>query len=235
MPMSRMTGKFTPLYGFLIKKHNFGEGHSVFTAIDRDKGKISFLSFGSSGEKSTRRSSLLITNLVSGVLIRKADETAEPDYSLKEISVERSYPAITGDLGRISWCYLVFEILETALSKDEPFGLYAQLSDTMDLAERSADSGKYFLHFVFSFFRSEGILPETEKLTETLQGLFRSDFVLGNGSARFLEDVLQHNDTAYLAGKQLSPSVKRNLIELIRLLALFHFNKELASPELIRA
>lgn len=231
---SRPQGKFVPFQGVLIKKHLFGEGHSVFTAIDRDKGRISFLAFGSCGEKSSRRSSLLISNLVSGVLIRKADETAEPDYTLKEISVVKSFPAVTGDLKRMSWCYLVFELLETALSKDEPFGFYDLFVNVLDRAETDPDAGKYFLHFIFTLFRAEGMLPDTEKMDEELGEIFRAGFVLGNGSARFLEDVRGNADADYLAGKTLSASVIRNLLDLARLLARFHYNKELASLELMR-
>jgi recombinational DNA repair protein (RecF pathway) len=231
---SRPQGKFVPLRAILIKKNDFGEGSSFFTAIDRELGKIRFLSFGSSREKSARRSSLLIGNLVTGVLLRKPDPDAEPDYTLKEIAAEKTYPSFTRDLKKMSFCFLLFETLDLSLSKDEPFTLFDELLGTLDRAEDSDESAGYFLRMIFLLLRSEGVLPDNEETAENLQAIFSSKFSLGNGTVRFLNDCFLHGNASCMDGKKLSPRVVQNLLDYLRKLTLYHYRREPASLDLIK-
>ena len=47
-------------------------------------------------------------------MVRKPEAGSEPDYSLKEIATVRTYPSFTRDLKKMSYCFLLFEVLDMA-------------------------------------------------------------------------------------------------------------------------
>lgn len=231
---SRQQGKFVPLYGILIKKTEFGDGNSVFTAVDRENGKVRFLSFGSSRANSARRSSLLVGNLVSGVMIGKPDPDSEPDFTLKEICAENTYPSIARSLDKGSFRFLLFEILDMTITGGAVFPLFDDLLGTLERAESETDAKGHFLRMIFLLLRTEGVLPDNAESAENLKDIFRSDFVLGNGSARFLDDCFLHKNASCMDGKILSQRVVGNLLDYIGKIMLAHYRREPASLELIR-
>ena len=61
-------------FGLILKTHPFGDGNTIISLLDKVKGKIDIVSFGSGKEKSSRRSALLVSNVISGNLNRKSEE-----------------------------------------------------------------------------------------------------------------------------------------------------------------
>jgi DNA repair protein RecO len=222
-----------PFYGIILKVKSFGEGNSILTVLDREKGKIEGFSFGSSREKSKKRSAILVSHLVSGVLSQKQPQSLP---SVKEINLERSYPSITSHFPKLSYLYFLFEVLNTFLGKECPFPLFSLLLETLDKMELQEESEKYVFALLIYFLQKEGFMPfleEENDFQQTLKDLSKDGFTIGNGTLSFIRDVQSENKIDFLDSKRLSPSVIENLLALFSLLYCYHFGRKLAALELI--
>ncbi len=231
-----VNSRFIPLFGIIIKKNDFGEGNAVLTAIDREKGKIEFSSFGSNKENSRKRSSLIISNLVSGILYRNNDLNY---FSLKEVNIVKSYTSITSRLDKISYLYLIFEIIDKLLINESNFTLFGKLLSVMDKMEKCEDFKKYVFYLSLKIIKNEGILPYYQRLeNNNPQNHYRTGYEkfrlkLGSGTMRFLYDIEEMSDPEQLESKKLSDSVLADLMKLIAIIITDHTGKELSSLSLI--
>ena len=233
--------RFIAIYGIIIKKSDFGEGNSLITLIDKEKGKLEFASFHSNKAKSTRRSSLLVSNLVGGILYRSSEEKL---LSLKEIFTEKTFIEIRSNLNKVSYFYLIFEVLNQLLIKENPFPFFSLFLNTLDEIEIKEDFEKYAFFFILSVLKNEGIMPyhlydrhndDEEKIRENIiQDISKVNFKLGSGTARFIKDVQNQGSPDFLSLKKLSPSVISNLLEYISGIIRYYTGSELASLSLMK-
>lgn len=217
--------------GLILKKTTFGEGHAILTFLDENRGKIDISAFGSSREKSKRRSALLVSNLITAVIKPARDDNP---FSLKEASLERSYDTIVGDYRRISYLYLLFECLDILVQKGEQFPLFDEVLCVLDYMDKDKEADKYVYCFIIRLLKGEGILLD---LTQN-QALFSNpeyskDLNMGDGTLRFIKDCVNLNSYDFLEGRSISVSVKNNLIELIAAVIRNETGKTLSSLSLI--
>lgn len=225
-------GKTSKLRGLLLKKTDFGEGHSVYTALCAEHGRAEFLTFGSRRENSARRAGLLVTNLVNAVLARKSEDA---EWTLREISVEKSYPGILSSLTRTAYCHLTLEILDQTVARGVSFPLFGRLTEVMDRLESHPDPAKFAIAFLLVLFREEGILPDAAALEDTdnrYPGLCPAEFRLGNGSRRFILDAFRSPPDDFPEGRTLTAAVTANLVEYIRHVCRYHSGRDLKSVSL---
>jgi DNA repair protein RecO len=231
--MKEPASRYISFYGILIKRSEFGEGNTLLTVIDREKGLFNFASYGSSREKSSRREALLVTQLISGVCTLKDDESLP---SLKEASIEKSFDGITTNFHALSYIFLIFEILSNILRKEEPFALFQILLELMERINQTNDVEKYSFYFITKFFKTEGFLPSFQSMQDYrifMEDLEKADFRLGNGTIRFINDIYNSSSMDFLGPKKISPSVIENLISFISLIMRSNFQIELKSLSLI--
>lgn len=215
--MTPAGSRFLSFYGIVIRKRDFGEGNSILSVIDRDKGLLEIVSYGSGIEKSSRREALLVTELISGVCYRKDPESPP---SLKEAACEKSFGGITSNYRRLSYVFFIFEILSIMLQKEEPFSLFGMLLMTMDRLNGTGEPEKYSIYFIISLLRAEGLLPSFQAPGDHLifmADLGKSGFRLGNGSIRLIRDIGSGSppDPFFMDDKKISHSVTANLLEFI--------------------
>ncbi len=228
-------GKFISFYGILIKKNDFGEGSTILTVLDRETGRLEIASFGSNKEKSTRREALIVSYLISGVCYKKNEESLP---SLKEARQEASFDAITSDLNKLSYLFLIFETLDIILQKEEPFGLFGLFLDTIKKMNGQPESEKYCFFFIIKLLKNEGLLPSfirAEEYQSLLGGSGNNPLNLGNGAIRFIQDIERNESPLFLENKIISPSVINNMIEFISFMIGHNYNRELNSLSLIKS
>ena len=214
----------------ILKHSDFGEGHSSFTLLEKDIGKIEVAAFGSAREKSRRRSSLLVGNLVKGIIYRKSDEDR---FAIQDADILETYTGITSDLHKLSYLYLLFEILNNLLTPETPFPLFDPFVSVLRKMDCCPDFEKYFYHFIIRFFDHEGYLPDFGDPQEIQEALITPDFQPGNGTQRFIRDILEHANWVFLDPKSLSISVASELLSLCSLLYRSQTGKKLLSLNLI--
>jgi hypothetical protein len=231
--MPEALSRFLSFYGFLIKKRDFGEGNSILSIIDRDNGLLEIISFGSGTEKSSRRESLLVTELISGVCYRKDRETAP---SLKEASCERDFGGITSSYRRLSYVFFIFEILSVMLQKEEPLPVFGLLLGIMDRLDNTDEPEKYSIYFIIVLLRTEGLLPSFQTPGDYI--IFRADleksgFRLGNGSIRLIKDIGGSSSPFFMDDKKISRSVISNMLEFISIIIMMNYDREINSLKMI--
>ncbi len=221
-------------YGIVIKKNSFGEGHATFTLLEKNKGKIEIFAFGSDREKSKKRTILLFSNIVEGVLYRSKNMDY---YSVKEVSLIKEFLSINNNLNKIAYLYLIFEITNIFLEYSYPalnfFNLTTRILEKLD---QKTEVEKYAFYLIFNLFKIEGILPDfsnEKSINSYLKELQGKNFSLGNGTKRFITDVLNEENCEFLDRKRISPSVITNTLELISLIVKHEKNVELSSPAII--
>lgn len=226
--------RYLSFYGFAITKRDFGEGSSILTVIDREKGLLDIVSYGSGAEKSSRREALLVTELISGVCSRKNPESLP---ALKEASCERSFDGITSNFHSLSYVFFIFEILTIMLAREEPFAQFDLLLKTMVRLNDNGSAEKYSIYFIIKLLEAEGLLPGF-KIPDDYS-IFKTDieksgFKLGNGSIRLIKDIAASPDLAFMDDKKISRSVIINLLDLISLLISSNYDKKINSLSMIK-
>ncbi|MCX7820772.1 MAG: DNA repair protein RecO [Brevinematales bacterium] len=214
--------------GIIIKKNPFGEGHAVFNILDKNRGKLEVFSFGSDREKSRRRSILIIPNIIEGIIFKSSKQNY---YSIKEVSLIKSFENITQDLKKTGYLFLVLEILDIFNEFETlvPY-LYENTKNFLEKLDLYSDIEKYAFYVIFNPFNSEGFLLDF-KNKESFFNYFSElpeKFTLGNGSLRFLIDVIS-NQIDFFESKKISPSVTKNLLDLIKLITIKEKNKVIHS------
>lgn len=220
-------------YGVIIKKSPFGEGHSTVTLIDETKGKIEIFSFGSDREKSRRRSILMLSNIVKGVMHFSKTSSY---WSIREVSLVKYFPNIPESLKKISFLYLLFEFIDLFLEYENiiPPNLFNNLCFTLEKLDKTDNFEKYIIYTILHLLKSEGILPGFESLKSIQFYLSEigKNFKLGNGSIRFIRDI-QRSGIYTLENKELSASVIENLLNFVSLIAKYEKGSSLNSLSLI--
>ena len=223
-------------FGLILKTHPFGDGNTIISLLDKVKGKIDIVSFGSGKEKSSRRSALLVSNVISGNLNRKSEEYP---YSLKEVNLECSFPGITADFYKLSYLYLLLEIIDKLTVEDFNAEIYPLIVETMEKMETNIQFEKYVYHGILKIMTEQGILPhftDLNEFQEEIRGYSReSPFLLGNGSFRFIYDIFNNDGRPDLLNRcELSVSVIGNLLDLVSIIMTHHTGKTLTSLDLIK-
>ncbi len=218
----------THFEGLILKKTSFGEAHAVFNILDSRMGKIEVFSFGSDREKSKRRSILVVPNLVEGIIVRPRRENY---FSIKEVSLIKSFPDISIDLKRLFYLFFLLEIVDLFIEYDVnlPF-LYKNFLFVIETINKGIDFEKYVFYLIFNLFKEEGIIPDfrSDDIIKNFLIELNSNFSIGSGSKRFLIDIFS-NDINFIDDKKISSSVIRNLIDLISLIVKNEKNLELNS------
>ncbi len=220
------------LQGLIIKSSLFGEGHRLITLIEKEKAKVDIMAFGAGKEKSSRRSAILAGHIV-GCEVQRRDQ--DQIFSLQDIHVIQRFPVMTQEYQRISWFYLIAEILDVSLDQDSGFSSYDFLIDTLRDLDSSPEPGLYSLLYLFHFLREEGVFPHySEHIGEQLREFSQIESPPGRGSLRFLNDSEKIQPHSFWEKKRLSAVVMRELLDLIVITVRVHFHRTLRSIELIR-
>jgi len=218
----------------VLKKNSFGEGHASFFLLERQKGKIEVFSFGSDREKSKRRSILQIPNLIKGLICKSK---AFDYFSIKEVSLVRDFGGILTSFKKLSYLFLILEILDIFSDGDiNVEKIFVSLYLTLDKIEMSNDIEKYVFYFIFRLLNDEGILPNfniKKDIYSYLNEIKAKNFSLGDGTKRFLTDVIAVEKIEFLDRKKLSLSVIINIIDLLSLIVRHYKNREIASLKTI--
>ncbi len=218
--------------GIVIKKNSFGEGHAVFNILEKNRGKLEIFSFGSDREKSRRRSILIIPNIIEGVLVKPAKQNY---YSIKEISLINSFHSINTNLKKMLYLFFVLEVIdifdefETVI----PF-LYENTKKFLEKLELFNDIEKYAFYVIFNLFYAEGLLPDFKNKESFINYFLElsEKFILGDGSKRFLIDIISNN-MDFFDSKKISNSVIKNLLDFIKLITIKEKNRELNSISIL--
>ncbi len=219
------------VYGVLLKKTPFGEGHGQYRMIDRDKGPIEFAAFGASKENSRRRNALLTGNLISGVVRFDPRRSMQ---TLTEARLENGYERIHSDFTKLAYLMAILEMLDAVLAPQAPFEGFDRLTETLDAIDGGSRIEKYALVFLFGLLRSEGVFPEySERIAGDILEFRDPEFRLGNGSLRFLSDTESYPRASDWKGREISTSVIVNLVDLLNLALNYHYGKKLSSVQLI--
>lgn len=221
-----------PVFGIVVKKKPFGEGHGQYRLLDRTRGIVEFAAFGASKERSRRRNALQTGSLVSGIV---RYDPRRQYASLTEARLENAFEGIHADLGKLAYLMLILETLDVLLAEGVPFEDFDLLVETLESLDGGKRVEKYALVFLFGLLRTEGIFPEYSPQIQDVIFEFRDpDFLLGNGSLRFLSDTETYRKPSEWQNREISTSVIVNLLELLRLAVDYHTGKRLGSIELIR-
>jgi len=217
--MSLFYTKIDRLYGIILKKYSFGEGHASFVVLDSMKGKLEIFSFGSDREKSRRRSILLVSNLIEGLIY--CPKSAEY-WSLKEVNLVRQYLNIKRNLKRLAYMYLLLEVVDIFLDFEEllPSSLFDNIVFSFEMLDKENEYEKYVFYTIFHFFKDEGILPSISniEILSTYLDEAKKNFTIGDGSKRFIIDILEINDIKQIRSKKISNSVINNLLDFISII-----------------
>lgn len=219
------------IYGVVLKKTPFGEGHGQYRLLDREKGVVEFAAFGASKENSRRRNALLTGSLISGVV--RFDRRRQ-GFSLSEARLENGFENIHKDFTKMAYLMLILETLDTILAPDVPFERFESLAETLKIIDGERRIEKYALVFVFGTLRAEGVFPEySPKLNDIVLEFHDPDFRLGNGTMRFLADTEKYPEASDWTNREIATSVIVNLVELLNLAIHYHYGKKLASVQLV--
>ncbi|OHD53632.1 MAG: DNA repair protein RecO [Spirochaetes bacterium GWF1_51_8] len=220
--------------GIILKTDPFGDGNRILTLIDENHGKIRLSVFGSSRQNSRRKSAVLAGNLVNGIAVRPKIPQENQLPSVREISLCDSFDGIRGELKRLAYLYLVFEILDTALSGDSPFALYPLLPELMKRLAADTRFEKYAFYFIVTALIAEGIFPYySGNFTGELSELTSEKHRLGNGTLRFIYDCENADGMSFWDGREISVSVRNELIDLFGRIFRSHYRRELKSLTLL--
>ncbi|MGA2140807.1 MAG: hypothetical protein ABSG94_00150 [Brevinematales bacterium] len=233
--MDPAESRFLSFYGLLIRKRDFGEGSSILSVIDRDRGLLEIASYGSGNEKSSRSEALLLTGLISGVCYRKDPESLP---SLKEARCEMSFDGITSNYRCLTFIFLIFEILSMTLEAGghQPLAIFNELLLTMTKINSGGNPESFSIYFIIRFFAAEGILPGFDKPDDYsifMVSLEKPGFRLGNGSIRLIRDIAASSGPEFMENKKISRSVYTNLLEFISAVIRMHCNREINSLSMI--
>jgi hypothetical protein len=220
--------------GIILRADNFGDGNRIITLLDERLGKISLFAFGAAREKSRRKSAVMAGNLVNGIAVKAKNPDNGLILSVREISLGNSFDGIRAELKRLSYLYLVFETLDTALTSDHPFPLFPLAEPLLTRMAVEKRFEKYALYFIILTLNSEGIFPEySSDFAEELKELTSEKHRFGNGTLRFIHDCEIAEGMEFWDGKEISLSVQNELITLIARIFRYHFGRELKSLSLL--
>ncbi len=110
----------------------------------------------------------------------------------------------------------IFDEFETVIPH-----LYENTKKFLRKLELFIDIEKYAFYVIYNLLNQEGLLPDF-KTKLSITNYFSElpeKFSLGNGSLRFLIDILS-NDIDFFDSKKISLSVIKNLIDFIRLITI---------------
>lgn len=220
--------------GIILRADSFGDGNRIITLLDEHLGKIRLFAFGAAREKSRRKSVIMAGNLVNGIALKTKNPDSGLPISVREISLGNSFEGIRAELKRLSYLYLVFETLDTALTNEHPFPLFNLAEPLLTRMASEKRFEKYAFYFIILTLISEGIFPEySAHFAEELRELTSEKHSFGNGTLRFIHDCEAAEGMEFWDGKEISLSVQNELITLIARIFRYHFGRELNSLSLL--